>query len=245
MRSYYYITGTSRGIGRALAVELLGDEDARVYGIGRSQGPSHPNCEHIQLNLSDLRAVQRFDFPQHEDASRLVLVNNAGTLAPKFLGKENAESIIESYAINVVAPVILMNNFIAAYQERAVQRVICNLSSVAASTAIRGGALYCGAKAALEMTSRVGAVEQESLGGSFRIISVDPGAVDTDMQATLRDARDEDFPGAARNRQSYKDGLLGIPEVVAKQLAQLLRNPFEVTSTTVKLGGSAIDRPST
>lgn len=245
MPSYYYITGTSRGIGLALTQELLRDEAAHVCGIGRTPAPPAANYSHTTLDLSDLESVGRFAFQQHEDAERLVLVNNAGTLAPRFMGKESPEAIIRTYAINVLAPVILMNAFIAAYQPLSIERTICNLSSVAASTAVAGASLYCGTKAALEMTSRVAAVEQQKTAGRFRVISVDPGAVDTDMQATLRESNEEDFPGAARNRQFQQEGRLGDPLVIAQRLARLLRYPSLATSDTVKLGDAAINLDST
>ena len=241
MRSYYYITGTSRGIGRALTEELLGDEDALIFGIGRSPGPKHANYQHVSLDLSALDVVSSFTFVPLEDAQRVVLVNNAGTLLPKFLGNETSEAIINAYALNAVAPVLLMNAFIATYRTLAIQRTICNLSSIAASTPIAGAALYCGTKAALEMTSRVAALELEANFGGVQVLSVDPGAVDTDMQATLRGSRDEDFPGAERNRRVHAEGRLGSPQLVAKKLAELLRNPSLAGADSVRLGDSAVN----
>lgn len=242
MTSYYYVTGTSRGIGRALADALLRDDDARVIGIGRTAGPSHRNYQHISMDLADLEVVAGFRFPTHADAERLVLVNNAGTLAPKSLGDEDAAGIIRTYAINAVAPVLLMNAFIAAYRQRTCPRSICNLSSVAASTAIHGAALYCGTKAALEMTSGVAATELAGNDAGFRVFSLDPGSVDTGMQATLRDASEQDFPGGARNRRFKEEGLLAAPRAIAGQLAHLLRNPELVTGDFVRLGEAAINR---
>jgi benzil reductase ((S)-benzoin forming) len=242
MTSYYYITGTSRGIGLALAQELLSDESAHVIGIGRTPGPSHRNYRHVALDLEGLDAVASFVFPEHADADRIVLVNNAGTLTPRRLGSEDAASIIRTYAINAIAPVMLMNAFIAAYREQSCRRVICNLTSVAATRAVHGAALYCGSKAALDMTSRVVALELGTDNEGLRVFTVDPGSVDTGMQETLRNADEQDFPGAPRNRQFKEDGLLGDPQVIAQRLAQLLRQPGLVTGDSVRLGEAAISR---
>jgi hypothetical protein len=48
----YFITGTSRGLGRALAAELLNSNGNRVFGIGRNCTISHDRYHHYDLDLS-------------------------------------------------------------------------------------------------------------------------------------------------------------------------------------------------
>ena len=235
MTNYYYITGPGRGLGRALAQRLLAEPSTGVIGVGRSEGPVHAGYEQVKLDLADLGAVSEFRFPARADAERIVLVNNAAVLKPTFLGKYDARSIVQSYAVNIIAPVLLINAFIAAYGEIPAPLLICNVTSPAGSTPIAGAALYSATKAALNMTSRVLALETEAAGRHIDVLCVSPGSIDTDMQATLRNASPADFPGASRFRRTQEQGLLASPEEVAERLVQVLLNPRLAPETVFDL----------
>ena len=84
---YYYLTGSSRGIGRCLALELLAHEDATVIGISRGQSIEHPRYRHHTLDFTDLNAVSAFAFEVHADAAQVALINNAGFIQPRLMGR--------------------------------------------------------------------------------------------------------------------------------------------------------------
>lgn len=50
----YFITGTSRGLGKSLAEELLNGKGNRVFGIGRNCTISHNRYHHHELDVRDL-----------------------------------------------------------------------------------------------------------------------------------------------------------------------------------------------
>src|SRR5262245_27832033 len=142
MTDQYYVTGTRRGIGRAMVEVLDRDASARIAGLGRNAGPSIDNYTHIGLDLSDLNAVGAYQFPPFAGEERIVLVNNAAVFTPTYLADETPESIRQSYAVNVVAPVLLMRALLAAYQGSGAELVVCNLSSGSARNPAPGAALY-------------------------------------------------------------------------------------------------------
>ena len=76
---YFFITGSSRGLGKAIAEALL-ELGAHVTGLSRSSTISHPKYEHCVVDLSDLDSVKQFEFSVPEDATRVVLINNAGRI---------------------------------------------------------------------------------------------------------------------------------------------------------------------
>ena len=78
----YFITGTSRGLGLALAVELLKVRSNRVHGIGRTCTLIHASYRHMHLDLAALKAVREFRFHLPRGTRRAVLINNAGMIAP-------------------------------------------------------------------------------------------------------------------------------------------------------------------
>ena len=96
--NYHFITGTSQGIGLAIARELLQrDSDNHVTGLARSRELTHPNYRHQTMDLSDPAALAAFRFPSLTDASRLVLINNAGTLGRiDYLGRLDATRLRRS-----------------------------------------------------------------------------------------------------------------------------------------------------
>jgi benzil reductase ((S)-benzoin forming) len=112
---YYYITGVSRGLGRALAYQLLERTDSVVIGLGRTSTIASPHFQHVQLDLTDLAAVSEFAFPPNRGARRLVLVDNAVAFTPKRLGRVHPRAIVHDYHVNLVAPTLLINSFIQAY----------------------------------------------------------------------------------------------------------------------------------
>ena len=80
---YYFITGTSQGIGKALTETLLTEPNIRVIGTARHQTITHANYRHLNLDLSQtqnlIRKLPEF-FPELQNAEELVLVNNAGVI---------------------------------------------------------------------------------------------------------------------------------------------------------------------
>ncbi len=225
--NYYYITGTSRGLGKALAEHFLNAAPNNcVIGISRSQGLEHKNYTHYAVDLGDPEMVREFHFPPHHDARQIVLINNAGVIGMiRPAGKTSAGAIINNYNVNLIAPALLTNSFMKAYAESNVKKIILNISSGAAKNPIEGWANYCSAKAGIDMLSRVIAEEQKNAGAyPFRILSVEPGVVDTQMQEEIRSASPEDFR-RLNDFINYKiENQLAHPAIIAKKYAYILEH---------------------
>ena len=135
------VTGTSRGIGLAVARALL-EKGWTVVGAARHEpeGLAHERYRHEPLDLADLPAVGRFYArlePQLRAAARVGLVNNAAVLAPVApIPELTPAELTNAYAVNVVAPVWLAGAFVRAV-EAAPLRIV-DLSSGAATSARAG-----------------------------------------------------------------------------------------------------------
>jgi len=75
--NYFFITGTSSGIGQALANVLLTDKNNIVTGISRSVTIKSKNYRHIKLDLNDIESVSKFDFGELKEPEIICLVNNS------------------------------------------------------------------------------------------------------------------------------------------------------------------------
>lgn len=235
--NYYYITGTSKGIGKAVVQELLKDSNNYIIGISRTNSFEYKNFRHIALDLSDLDAVKNFRFESHTDAGRIVLINNAGTFSEiRRVGKLKDDSVSNTYNINVTSPCILMNRFIKAYRDVNVEKIIFNVTSHAARYPMDAVACYSSSKAALDMFSRIVAQEQEITGGGVKIFSVAPGAVDTEMQTQTRMVDKNEFSLVEQFKAYQKEGHLTTPEYTAKKFIEIIEHSKQINEVVFSIG---------
>lgn len=233
MDAVFFITGSSRGIGKALAEAVLNEnENNQVVGLSRSNSLEHSRFVHVQADLSEnVSGLARELFQQYRPSKKVVLVNNAGTLGQAtYLGNIDNQALNKAFALNISAPAVLMNEFIRSYGEKELQQIILNISSGAGKSAVDGWSAYCASKAALDMLSEVAAVEAGKKGSSVKVFALAPGVVDTDMQAEIRKADKQDFSRVEHFVRLKEEGELSSAESVAQQILKLLNNPDRYNS---------------
>jgi len=220
---YYFITGSSSGLGKALA-NLALSKGYQVTGMSRRQTIHHENYNHIKLDLSITEQVLNFNFSIPADAKKVVLFNNAGAISEaKPFGKIKNEKIISDFNVNLISPAILINKFIETFQRFSGEKIIVNISSGAGKNPIDGWGVYCSSKSGIDMLSNVIAEEQRlTLKKGFRIYSIAPGIVDTEMQDKIRTASKENF-SRINDFISYKErGELSSPALIAEKYISIL-----------------------
>ena len=224
-RILVWISGASAGLGAALAATLP-FEDAELVDLSRRGGA--PGAEHVAVDLADPAAwpVVENDFKRRLDESApelVVFVHNAGTLTP--LGpadRVDTEQYTRNVLLNSAAAQVLGHAFLRAVSGRDCEQHLIMLSSGAAQRPHEGESSYCAGKAAIDQWVRTTGLEQRRRDPGCRVISVSPGTVDTDMQAELRAADDQQVPVAGRMREMDAKGLLSKPEDVARTIWSLL-----------------------
>ena len=225
--NYFYITGTSKGLGKSLALNLLSDKENFVYGLSRTKTINHKNYNHISIDLDKLEDVAKFNFVLPNNAKKIVLINNAGVIGEiKKVGNRNTQDIISTFNINTTAPSILMNKFISEFQSIDIETTILNISSGAGRHTIESWAAYCASKSALDMYSQVIYDEQKHFKKeqTVKIYSIAPGIVDTPMQDQIRLADKSDFP-IVGNFINYKNsGALSSTSEISEILIKFIEN---------------------
>ena len=234
------VTGGSKGIGRAICVELaqegyyvvvnyMGDKNGAEQTLTQveEQGGRGEIC---QFDIRDREAVEQII---EDIAQRLgsidVLVNNAGIIADglfMMMSPENWHSVIDTSLngfYNMTRPVL----------EKMVRKrkgSIISISSTSALVPNRGQANYAAAKAGLNAASRTVATEVARLG--IRVNVVAPGLIETDMiQEAPKDLIKSMIPMAR----------IGKPEEVAKVVGFLCSDAASyLTGQVISVNGGMV-----
>ena len=228
------VTGASRGLGRAVAEQLLA-RGHQVLSISRTSpdGLSSPLLQHWTADLADARVVAArlatwLAERGPETFGALNLINNAGVishLAP--LGAIESADLANALRVGLEAPMLLTAAFLRATQTWTVSRKVVLVSSGLGRRAMAGAALYCAAKAGLDNFSRSVALDEARHPHGARIVALAPGVIDTAMQSDLRAGDPDRFPDRAGFVQLQQNSMLASPEhAAARVLAFLAREDF-------------------
>jgi benzil reductase ((S)-benzoin forming) len=213
------ITGTNRGLGLGLLDQLVADPRTRVLALARSfpdQQHDHPQITIRPCDLADPATLP--------DASELakffvgattaMLIHNAAVIDPiGEIGTLDPEALTRSVAVNLTAPMLLTNAAVAARPQSVPLRVLF-VSSGAAHHVIGGWSAYSATKRGGEefFTHLTAEWADDPL---VVAASVNPGVMDTGMQAEIRAA---DFAERQRFIDRHKRGELRPAAVVAKEI---------------------------
>ena len=223
------ITGTGGGIGKAIA-ELLLKKGYLVFGYSRTNKINHPNFNFTLIDLSDIAQVNDLSLPII-DSNNFLLINNAATIGSIVpFDKKETRDIINEYNLNLVSPTILCRKFITTYPNQ--EKLLINIGSGAANSAIPSWSTYCATKAALDMLTQVIAEENHK---NLKVFSVHPGIVDTNMQKTIRETEKNLFPLLSKFTAYHSQNELETTSIAAQKLHYIIQNSNEFTKNILSI----------
>jgi 3-oxoacyl-[acyl-carrier protein] reductase len=236
------VTGASRGIGRAIALELL-KRGAKVVGTATSEAgaaaiseyldagrPGDGNGRGIVLNVNDAVACQAaIEFVQKEFGGLSILVNNAGITQDQLAMRMKDEEWDSVIATNLTAVGRLSRAVLRGMMKAKHGRII-NITSVVGSTGNPGQMNYAAAKAGVSGMSR--ALAREIGSRNITVNCVAPGFIDTDMTKVLSEQQ------TASLLQQIPLGRLGAAEDIAAAVAFLASSQAAyISGTTLHVNG--------
>lgn len=211
------VTGGSRGIGRAIAIEMArAGADVAILYAGNEQAAAE-TLEMIQ-QLGRKGAAYQCDVSKFDAAKQAVdsvlqtfggidiLVNNAGVTRDALslaMREEQFDQVIDT---NLKGAFHMIRHVVGHMMRKRAGRII-NISSVSGLSGNAGQCNYAAAKAGLIGMTK--SVAKETAGRSITVNAIAPGFIDTDMTAalpeTVREAAIARIPA----------GRTGMPEEVA------------------------------
>ena len=224
----YFITGASRGIGRAIAEKLAAkDVELLLHGrdtvaLTQTRKVVEPQCAKVTPLIHDLATARGISDLIAEVGREPIelLVNNAGIAIVKPFTEITAVEWEQTIGVNVTAPFLLTQRFAPRMPPGS---SVVNILSVAAKTAFPNWSAYCMSKFALEGLSQC--VREELRDRKIRVINVYPAATDTNIWTQIEG-----------NWPRHK---MISPEDVASAVAYAISCPEDVTLENISISSLA------
>jgi short-subunit dehydrogenase len=202
------VTGSNRGIGRAIAAELATRRlDLLLYGVRNPDGfepPAPPpgGAREVRAVALDLSTRESID----DGATALphvdLLVNNAGLMTGGLLEEQDVDEIYAMFQVNLAAVVQLTKLLLPAMLERGRGKIVNN-ASISGYAWFPAASTYAAAKTGVVAFSE--SLRRELRGTGVDVLHLVTPGVDTDMLDATRQVYGRHMEAAAWDDQSPEE----------------------------------------
>lgn len=200
------ITGASRGIGRAIAIEMAKEGASIVINYSKDDNGAKETLEQIK-KINGYGVLVKEDISSYENTKTMVdeiistmgridiLVNNAGISTVGLFMDSDEESINKIMNVNLMGPIYLTKHVIN-YMMMKKSGSIVNISSMWGEVGASCEVLYSASKGGINLFTK--ALAKELAPSNIRVNGIAPGVIDTSMNSFLgeedRKSLEEEIP---------------------------------------------------
>ena len=229
------VTGSSRGIGKGIAEELLKKGfDVILTARNKTEQVDELSEKYqgkvnfVSADISDEEDVKKLvSFTEEKFGKIDLLVNNAG-VAPRErkdileISREDFDYLLD---INLKGTFFVTQKFVPLLTKNEKSRIV-NISSMSAYTASVNRGEYCISKAGISMITKLFAARLAEYGVS--VLEIRPGIIETDMTAKVKE----------KYEKLISEGItpikrMGQPEDIGKCVASIAEGNFDFCTGTV------------
>ena len=218
MSSNVLITGTSSGLGKALAREFY-YRGYNIYSLGKSIPSRDVYCRHVGCDLANLHTIR--------DCIKTLVIGCSGFdyvfLNAGVLGRlADSTSLCISEMLTSINVNALSNKVMIDYMlDRGLLNNVISISSGAALKSYYGWAAYCGSKALMKQMIDCYAIENPHV----NFLSLAPGVIKTKMQDYIKKQNPNEIPSVAKFQEMYDS--MQTPEQIALKIVRNIDNILE------------------
>jgi acetoacetyl-CoA reductase len=227
-----FVTGGSRGIGKAI-VEHLVKNNYRVVFTYKNIMPEDFPAAAKAFKLDMTEEMQCESLLRHLDEINLfpeILINNAGITSDAMFHKMTAKQFSDVINTNLVSIFNITQPIYTKMREKGFGRIV-NISSINARKGQIGQTNYCASKAGIQGFTKALALEGAKFG--VTVNSISPGYIETDMVMQIR----EDI--RANLIKGIPAGRFGKPEEVARLVEFLIADESDyITGANYDINGA-------
>ena len=183
------ISGTSRGLGLAIALDLARDHDVVGFARGPLKEALPPEVRKSFRHLDgvDVSRLEELDRLTPELAAADGLVNNVGIAYDGPLATQSRENIEQVVQVNLVSILYLTKLYIRARMAARASGAVVSIASIVGIRGFAGLSVYGATKAALCSMTR--SLAREMGPKSFRFNTVLPGYFESELSSGLEDSQ--------------------------------------------------------
>jgi benzil reductase ((S)-benzoin forming) len=212
----FIITGTTRGLGQSLESLIMKKSNNQLISISRKSNANQLGYDRSRFSLIKIDLSKKINYLKLSqlksiiDSDEIVYINNASLINPiSRTGNFKQEQIEEVISVNTSSTIVICNFLLKEFHNKKITMI--NISSGAATKPISNWSLYCSTKAATKIFFEVLKIEHPE----YDIYNIDPGVMDTDMQAKIRES---EFERVNEFIEFKKQGVLKSTDEVAKSI---------------------------
>lgn len=237
------VTGASRGIGRAVAIELAKEGASIVINYSKDQNGAEKTLEEIKkingygiLIKEDISLYENTKIMVDEIISTMgkidILVNNAGISNIGLFMDSDKDSIDNIMSVNLLGPIYLTKHIVEYMIPRKSGNIV-NISSIWGDTGASCEVLYSASKGGINLFTK--SLAKELAPSNIRVNAIAPGVIDTPMNSFLTEEEKIEL------EQEIPLGRFGKPEEVGKLTVFLCSDDSSyITGQVIKADGGFI-----